>query len=71
MLQIHKFWSHFENISRDSRVTVTQQLRDIRESVSRLTRNVAYFHLYDSLATFVRVSHNIRANVALFYFLTR
>ena len=43
MRQIRELRSNFENISRDSRATVARQSCDIRESVSRLSRECILF----------------------------
>ena len=43
MRQIREFQSNFENIPRDCRATVARQSRDIRESVSRLSRECGLF----------------------------
>ena len=56
MRQIREFPSNFENISRDCRATVAQKSRDIRESVSRLSRECNLFSF-----TFVQQSCDIRA----------
>ena len=59
MRQIREFRSNIENISRDSCATVARQSRDIRESVSRLSRECNLFSF-----KFVRQSRDIRASVA-------
>ena len=57
-----EFRSNFENISRDSLASVARRLRDIRESVSRLSRECNLFSFkfvrqsYECRATFVRMS---------------
>ena len=43
MRQIREFRSNFENIPRDCRATVARQSRDIRESVSLLSRECGLF----------------------------
>ena len=43
MRQIRELRSNFKNISCDSRATVARQSRDIRESVSRLSRECILF----------------------------
>ena len=43
MRQIREFRSNFENIPRDCRATVARQSQDIREGVSRLSREYGLF----------------------------
>ena len=65
MRQIRDFRSNFENIPRDCRATVAQQSQDIRESVSRLSRECGLFSFSrqsrDSLAKYF--DENICINV--------